>query len=146
MLLFLLILTVGFVYEWKKGALGLGMIGRNRTISRDAVWFVHKIFNKWVINVFIKQDIIYITVRDLKIIQKLLLVLQKSSFFIMDQLLDMWVVDLQKKDKRYQLNYLLCSSKNNLRIVLRGILDNTETVQTVSKYIQIRRLVGTRDL
>jgi NADH:ubiquinone oxidoreductase subunit 3 (subunit A) len=41
MVYFLIILTIGFVYEWKKGALGLGI-----AYIMNNIWLLEKSFSK----------------------------------------------------------------------------------------------------
>lgn len=81
MLLFLLILTVGFVYEWKKGALGLGM--------STLIYLVQTLLNKYISHVFIKQNILYICFTDKSYLGSILGLLKNSIFLQFTQLLDL---------------------------------------------------------
>jgi hypothetical protein len=81
MIYFLIILTIGFVYEWKKGALGLGMIF-------NQILLISNILKKYINNIFLKQNIIYICLSENKNIEIVLNILKNSFFFKYTQLLD----------------------------------------------------------
>ena len=49
------------------------------------------------------------------------------------QLIDITAVDYPQNEKRFKIVYLLLSHENNLRIIINTIIDEKETVPTVTK-------------
>lgn len=82
MLYFLVILTVGFVYEWKKGALGLGMMVQNIVV------LLKNFLKIYISNICLKQNIIYICLNNGSFLANFLYIIKNSSFLQFTQLLD----------------------------------------------------------
>ena len=49
------------------------------------------------------------------------------------QLIDITAVDYPQKEKRFKIIYLLLSHENNLRIVINALIDEKETVPSITK-------------
>ena len=49
------------------------------------------------------------------------------------QLIDITAVDYPKKEKRFEIVYLLLSHENNLRVIIKTNIDEKETVPSITK-------------
>jgi NADH-quinone oxidoreductase subunit C len=52
--------------------------------------------------------------------------------FILNSVLDIWCVDYPEKKERFEINYLLVSYKNNLRLILRIYVKDNVGIETIS--------------
>jgi NADH-quinone oxidoreductase subunit C len=90
------------------------------------------VLKKYLLNITFKQGYIYLTLKNSSYLLPVALLLKNSMFFNMDQLLDLWIVDLKDPAHRFQLNILLNSVFFNRRIIVRVIVKSNATVSSLS--------------
>lgn len=96
------------------------------------LYIITILLNKYINHIFIKQNIIYICFINKAHVPSILNLVKTSVFLQFTQLLDLWVVDLNVKDNRFQINYFLNSIFLNTRIILRTTVSETTGVYTAS--------------
>jgi len=98
----------------------------------NVVLLIKSLLNTYINNIFLKQNIIYVCVKDVASLAKILALLKHGFVLQFTQLLDVWGVDLQTPQSRFQVNYLLNSVLLNTRLVLRLRVSETQGVVSVS--------------
>jgi len=93
---------------------------------------IFSVLKKYINNIFLKQNIIYICVSDNSNIAKIFMLLKNSFILQFTQLLDIWGVDLQTSTNRFQVNYLLNSVLLNQRIIVRVRVNETQGLYSIS--------------
>lgn len=96
------------------------------------------VLKKYILNITFKQGYIYLTLKNSSYLLPVALLLKNSMFFNMDQLLDLWIVDLKDPAHRFQLNILLNSVFFNRRIIVRVIVKSNATVSSLSNSISFQ--------
>ena len=76
------------------------------------------------------QLFIYVNVED---IISTILFLKTNKKCKFKQLIDITAVDYPQREKRFKIVYLLLSHENNLRIIINTIIDEKETVSSITK-------------
>jgi NADH-quinone oxidoreductase subunit C len=93
------------------------------------IWLLKYTLKNYISSIVLKQNIIYITVKEPLLVEKVISFLKNSMFFKNDQLLDLWAVELKSA---VQINYLLSSLVWNQRIIVRVTLENTNSINTIT--------------
>lgn len=84
----------------------------------------------FVEKVCLHKDMIVLKVRSSKILE-VLSFLKNHSNLRMELLLDVWAVDYPNNNKRFEVNYLLCSVVYNFRVVVRVVLEDSQGLNSV---------------
>jgi NADH/F420H2 dehydrogenase subunit C len=99
----------------------------------NIVWFLSFVLNKYISNIFLKQNTIFVVLKTPENLLKVFYFLKNSFFFQMSQLLDIWVVDRKTTEHRFQVNYLLSSTFLNMRIIVRVLLNEDIPIMTSTR-------------
>lgn len=87
--------------------------------------YVSELFNELIISTTIRDSLLYINIRK-QYFLLLISIFKNHSLLNFDILYDIWGVDFPKKEKRFQLNYLLTCTFLGINLILRTFIMNLE--------------------
>ena len=120
MILFLLILTIGFFYELEQRCIGMGMMQMKLGGGTFAL-VLKKTFHQHL-QVVVVSEIsqgVVLVIRDVKIFYNILYILKKSMLFNFNCLLDVWALDYPTRAKRFELNYKLVNINRPVNLFIK---------------------------
>lgn len=98
---------------------------------REVGSYIWKVYKKGVRSIIVKDDILLITVNASEL-TNVIGFMKKNSILLLNTLLDVWGVDYPEAKKRFEVNYLLLSTRTNLRVIVKVHVDEYEGVESVS--------------
>lgn len=93
--------------------------------------FINKSIKSIVNCILSKKSYIIINIESKDLI-KFLIFIKNSSFLQFKVLIDLWAVDYLFENKRFEINYLLLSPINNLRVIIKVRVKNLERISSVT--------------
>ena len=87
---------------------------------------------KYSVNLNINNEIIYLKCKKENLLE-IIKFIKEDKKCLFSQLIDITAIDYIKNEKRFEIIYILLSHKYNIRIVLKTLLSEKETISSVSE-------------
>ena len=84
------------------------------------------------VNLNINNEIIYLKCKKENLLE-IIKFIKEDKKCLFSQLIDITAIDYIKNEKRFEIIYILLSHKYNIRIVLKTLLSEKETISSVSE-------------